>query len=66
MRTFRCPVLFTVQDDDKDFDLDDLEEWLCNTLYVNLRTEDYGSLVVAGEDATVSMGIELSKLSEEF
>lgn len=66
MRVFRCPVVFTIQDEEHDFTEDDLIEWLNNTLFVDLCTEDHGSLTVAGEDATVSMGIELGKMSEEF
>ena len=60
---FVCPVLFTVQDSENAFELHQLQKWLEEAIYVDLREEDAGHFEGGGENATVSMGVELTSLN---
>lgn len=60
---FTCPVIFTVQDSEDAFELHQLQKWLEEAIYVDLQTEDAGRFEAGGEDATVSMGVELASLN---
>jgi hypothetical protein len=57
---FVCPVVFNVEDNDKPFESHQLRTWLEEAVFVDLRTED-GNFD-AGEDTTVSMGLDLQRL----
>ena len=60
---FACPVIFTVQDSDKAFELHQLRVWLNEAVHVDLRQEDVGNFEAGGKDVTISMGMELGSLN---
>lgn len=64
-KEYVCEVRFTVQDVQKPFQTHDLQEWLKNSIYIDLRTEDAGMFKQDddGESACVSAGVELKTLS---